>query len=655
MRFYVRRFLHILSFIVFAAAICAEPNLKINELLASADRDPVDNTPKDWIEIYNPTDQRVELTGYILTDDAMGGSRWVFPQAAIEPHAFLLVWASGKNRRVGDEIHTNFALSRSGESVALRDPDGELIDSVYFGRQRVDVSYGRQPDGGESWFYFDEPTPGYDNSSFAYLGFAAKPEFSPAPEIRSESLLVEITCADQDSTITYTLDGSEPTRQSDVYTEPIYLRQTTPIRARAFLPESLPSDILTGTWLIREEIHLPVLSLVTDPENLWNRRTGIYENSTQHGREWERPASVEFFNQDGTQMFGVDAGLRIHGGASRTRSPKRSFRLYFRGDYGPKKLNAPIFPDTDVESFDRLVLRGGFNDTWTYDRAMQRETAIYVSDQVVRDLHNDMGFVAPHGIYAQLYLNGEYWGLYNPCDRIDTDFLASYYNFEDWDIISDDEVKEGDTAAWNDLLSFVRRSNLRDPESYDEVQSMVSLDQITSYYILNIWVQNYDWPHHNWYAARERSPRGLWRFFLWDVEYSFGSGIQGYQIAQNTFETARSAGALGTLFDQLLRNKEYRTYFLSELERYLATTLSTPHVLNRLNEQLEIVRPVIPLEVERWAQDKSLRDWERAADMARDFIENRTPIVRRHIYGAFGMPTPTPVPTPVKVRTWTLY
>ena len=127
MRFYVRRFLHILSFIVFAAAICAEPNLKINELLASADRDRVGNTPKDWIEIYNPTDQRVELTGYILTDDAMGGSRWVFPQAAIEPHAFLLVWASGKNRRVGDEIHTNFALSRSGESVALRDPDGELI------------------------------------------------------------------------------------------------------------------------------------------------------------------------------------------------------------------------------------------------------------------------------------------------------------------------------------------------------------------------------------------------------------------------------------------------------------------------------------------------------------------------------------------------
>ncbi len=572
-------------FILLPLSAWSEPALVINELLASSDRDPVDDTPRDWIEIYNPTDQSVDLTGYILTDDAMGGSQWIFPPAEISPQGHFLVWASTKDRRIGDELHTNFALSRTGESIGLRDSEGNPIDSVYFGRQRAGISYGRQPDGSDNWYYFDEPTPGYSNSTFAFLGYAARPVFSTPPGIYQQSVVVEIDSAGEGTTLTYTLDGSEPTKESNVYTDPLSVRQTTPVRVRAFAPDHLPSDILTGTWLIREEIHLPVLSLVTDPQHLWNRRTGIYENSTQHGRAWERPASVEFFKRDGTRMFGVDAGLRIHGGASRTRSPKRSFRLYFRGEYGPRKLEAPLFPDTDVESFDRLVLRGGFNDTWTYDKAMQRETAIYVSDQVVRDLHNDMGFVAPHGIYAQLYLNGEYWGLYNPCDRIDTDFLASYYRFDDWDIISDDEVKEGDAGAWNDLLSLVRRSNLRDPEHYAEVESRVDINQMISYYVLNIWVQNYDWPHHNWYAARERLPHGLWRFFLWDVEYSFGSGIKGYQIRQNTFETARNSGkgSLGTLFDELLHNREFKAHFLSELERYLATTLSEEHVLNRLN------------------------------------------------------------------------
>ena len=323
---------------------------------------------------------------------------------------------------------------------------------------------------------------------------------------------------------------------------------------------------------------------------------------------------------------------------------KNPFRVYFRSEYGPGRLDYPLIPSTGVESFDSFILRAGYNDSWIHWDDMERYVAVYISDQLGRDVHSDMGFVASHGIYAELFLNGEYWGLYNLCERIEGEFLTSYYGFDDWDIISDDELKEGDWTEWNRLHNFINRSDLSNPDNYQTFQEMVDLKQITSYYILNIWVQNHDWPHHNWYAARERHPQGRWKLIVWDIEDSFGSGASRGSYNMNTFANAQGNNSIGNLFRALLKNPEYQIYFANELERYLSGPLSEEHLLKRLDEHADIVRATMPKEALRWNPTKSIDDWENALEIARTFIRNRTAYVRQHVYRVIDVSTPTPTP-----------
>ncbi len=634
------------TFLVLSVPLPAASSVIINEFLAFSDTDFADGSPRDWIELYNPGNEPLQLKGYSLTDDAKGGRRWVFPAARLEAHGYLRIWASGQNRVSSSEYHTNFALSKGGEYVGLFAPDGELIDGVPFGKQRVGISYGRYPNGSESWFYFMDPTPGRQNTGEKYTGIADPPVVSKTGGFYSEPISVQILTRRPSAEIRYTLDGSAPDQTSDVYSETLQISETTPVRARAFCDGLLPSDIVTNTYFIGQSFRIPVLSIVTAPENLFDRRTGIYVNAEQHGRAWERPTSVEFFETRDSRMFAVDAGLRIHGGASRRRSEKHSFRLYFRAEYGPKKLNAPFIPSTTVNSFDRIVLRGGYNDSWAHWDPGQREVATYTTDPLTRDLQADMSGVASHGLYAELYLNGEYWGVYNPCERIDDAFLESYYGGEEWDVISDDELKDGDRRAWQDLQRFVQGANFSTSQDYQDFESMVDIKQMTDYFIVNIWVQNYDWPHHNWYAGRAKRPDGKWMFFCWDAEYSFGSGPQGYKINQNTFQTAQSGSLLGTMFDKLLRSSQYRDYFEERLEYYLGTSLSPEHVLQLFDKHRDAIRPAIPYEAERWNRKRGLDDWDRAAEKLEDFVNQRAEYVRRHVYGSRPTPTPTPTPKP---------
>ena len=241
-------------------------------------------------------------------------------------------------------------------------------------------------------------------------------------------------------------------------------------------------------------------------------------------------------------------------------------------------------------SYDK-VLRGGYNDSWRHHSESQRRRAIYVRDQVVRDLHLDMGCVASHGDFVELYLNGKYWGLYNICERIDAKFLESYFKHADWDLIKDgNEVKEGDRVAWNKF--------------------------------------------RNWYTAKKRGvPDAKWIFLAWDLEYAFGAGMQPFRVNHNTFVHAsqRGGGSLAVLFSKLLKNANYRRYFVRRLDEYQKSVLNPAHVQARLSTRLEQVRPAMAAEAKRWQPKRGTKDWERAAKQAQRFIARRTAHVRRHI------------------------
>ena len=592
-----------------------------------------DGDSSDWIELYNPTNRRVALEGYSLTDDRADLGRWKFPTTTLFPKARLLVWASGKDRREGKGLHTNFKLNGDGEALYLVDPSGKVVDSLTFGSQRTNVSCGRTVSLAD-WHYFPIPSPGMPNPSKGYLGIVESPTCTPAEGVYSEPIAVAFETATEGAEIRYTLDCSIPTLSHGIkYRAPLTLKKTTIVRVCAFKKGWLPSTPITKTYLIGAQHTLPVLSVITEPANLWGRR-GIYHNSIASGRRWERPASATLFRPDGSTHIAFEAGLRIHGGASREHSEKQSFRFYFRQRYGDAVLETPIFESVpDISHLKRLVLRGAYNDGWCHRSAPQLNIATYVRDQLARDLHLDMGKVAAHGDFVALYLNGEYWGLYNLCERISGDFLSRYLGDSDWDIIKDDRAREGDAIAWRKFKTWYTAADLSLDKNYRLLEQKMDIESFTDYFILNTWAHNYDWPYHNWYAARKRNaPKARWFFLVWDAEYAFGGGSSPFQHDSNTlFSASIPHTSLGFLFNKLLHNDDYRAYFKGRFEKHLAGALNPKHVQKRLAARLEQVRSEIPAEANRWFSSKKLADWEQAVDRVQTFINKRGSHVRGHL------------------------
>ncbi len=409
-------------------AQAATPEVLITEVLAANTHTIADDRSRypDWIELHNPTDRPVSLAGYTLTDDADEPAKWGLPTITLTPGDFLLVWASGADRMRAEGWHTNFRLSRGGEYVGLFGPDGQVVDAVEFGSQRADVSWGRLP-GSDQWVAFPRPTPGAANTSSPRAGPEAPPVLvTPESGFFTGPVLVQLAAPTGRATVSYTLDGTDPTVDGQAYTVPIEVTETTVLRAVA-LRDGVPvSAVTTATYLIGEATGLPVLSLVTDPAHLWDETTGIYTNAGERGREWERPVEMEWLSPEGAPGFRVGAGLRIHGHGARGQA-KQSFRLYFRGEYGPRELAYPLWGEGGTkQTYDQLILRGGHNDSFFGYHG----EPVYVRDQVMRELHEAMGQVAARGRWVALYLNGKYWGLYNLTERIDENFLARHFGYD---------------------------------------------------------------------------------------------------------------------------------------------------------------------------------------------------------------------------------
>jgi hypothetical protein len=244
-----------------------------------------------------------------------------------------------------------------------------------------------------------------------------------------------------------------------------------------------------------------------------------------------------------------------------------------------------------------------------------------------------MGKVAAHGDFVALYLNGQYWGLYNICERISGDFLSRYLGDGDWDIIKDDQAREGSSVAWRRFKAWYTSVDLSRDKNYRVLEQKMDIESFTDYFILNTWAHNYDWPYHNWYAARKRNaPDARWFFLVWDAEYALGGGANPFQYNPNTLLQASSPNtSLGILFNKLLQNDDYRAYFTARFEKHLAGVLNPKRVQKRLETRLDQVRSEIPAEAKRWFSRKKLADWQEAVEHVKTFINKRGSYVRRHL------------------------
>ncbi len=601
----------------------------------------VDGDYSDWIEIYNPGSATVNLNGWSLTDNREEPQKWLLPEIEIEANGYLVVFASGKNRSNPDqELHCNFKLSGSGEYFAFADSAGNPVTEFdpAFPEQQSDVSYGYF-DG--DYIATTHPTPGAENQ-LGEGQILGAPVFNHQHGFYSEPFEVTITTDLGSAQIYYTLDGSEPTESNGtLYSAPILVNSTTILRAVIIKSANLTSRINTVTYLFLNDVinqpnnppgypaewgpyfeisgtaigdyemdpeitqnpdyadlmddallALPTMSIVTDIDNLFSHNTdpetgGIYiytgpadEGGTELGEGWERAASVEYFDSAGTENFQIDCGLRIHGGHSRRpeKTPKHSFRIVFRSEYGASKLNYPFFKTNEVSSYNTLVLRAGYGNNWLNRISSRRDRAQYLRDTWAKDTQLDMGYHSAHGTFVHLYLNGIYWGIYNPTERIDKDYAVSYLggNEEDYDIVKDyNQIAEGNAETWNAMMS-IANGGLENNTNYQLIQGKnpdgsynpnyipyLDIINFIDYMIINFYSGNWDWDAHNWIAVRNRvNPGKGFRFFSWDSEQILE------QLNENRLNTNNNNRPT-QLFQRLRENPDFVRLFADRVNLHL--------------------------------------------------------------------------------------
>ena len=509
-------------------------------------------------------------------------------------------------------LHASFRLAREGDELKLSRPDGQVVDSVRYGEQVADQSYGRAPGRDSDWGYFLTPTPGKSNDGPQKAKpVESKLKFSPKPGVYEFGVQVQITSeASAVVDIRYTRDGAEPNADSKRVDGPIQLDKTGLFRAAVFVGGERIGPIKSATYLVGRQPSLSVISISMKPEDFYE----VHMRSSATGRGSERPSHMEIFNMKGNRKVSTGFGLRLHGGFSRRGDfkAKKSYRAYFRDDYGSARLNYNIIPEAGVKNFDKLVLRANAND--------RAPGGAYIRDQLMRDLHKDMGGLVSNGTWCLLYVNGADYGVYNVVERMDEDFLASHIGKGEFDIMkTGNTVLSGTRDAWEDLGRFIGSTDFSRKENYDAMKKLVDIGDFTAYMIVNLWGKNYDWPHNNWYAAR-RLPEGKWRFMCWDSEWGILGGP--YEPNSGSYAFIDSGGAYGfstqrKIFIALLGNPEYREYYQAEVRRHLSGALSEENVLRRVRQ----LRDAIANEVahEYRVRKYDIMTWHRKIREVEDF------------------------------------
>ena len=713
----------------------ADSVLSITEFMAANSKTLRDEDQEysDWIEIYNAGPDAANLGGWTLTDSAANLAKWTFPATNLNANAYMVVFASGKNRAVsGKTLHTGFSLNADGEYLALVSPEGEIATEFAprFPKQFVDVSYGYRLG---RLYYFTKPTPAAENSG-GYNDFVEDVKFSVERGFYRQAFDLTLSTTTPGATILYTTNGSVPSltataTNGTVYAAPLRVPGTAIIRAAAFKDSWQPSLVITHTYLfvddivrqsptgaapgpgwpapgrlstgqvidygmdpevvdnplyaatIRDDLQsIPSFSLVMDLKDLFNTSTGIYANPGQDTRAWERKGSVELIDPAGHDGFQVDCGVRIRGGFSRSGdNPKHAFRLFFREVYGVPKLHYPLFKSGGADTFDNLDLRTFQNYSWSFQGDGR---GVFLRDQFSRDAQLAMGQSAERGDYYHLYINGQYWGLYNTCERPESSYAETYYggSKDDYDVIkvAPDNgytilATDGNMTAWTKLYTLCRQGltndaaceriqgNNPDGTRNPDYDRLVDRDNLIDYMLVILWGGNLDAPisaflgntsPNNFYGFRSRVGTDGFRFIAHDSEHTLLNVSEDRSGPFAAGNSAVSASNPQWVWQKMWANAEFRVQTGDRVHRHFfnngVLTAEGARALF-LQRKEEIDRAVVG-ESARWGDAKVTTPFTRATWLAEinnilnNFIPQRPAVVlgqlkAKGLYPSVAAPT----------------
>ena len=619
----------------------------------------------DWVELHNSTGSAVSLGGYGLSNNPKNPAKWVFPDISIEPGEYLLLYATGSaDKAQKKNLKLNFNISSTGEALFFFDPNGKLIDKLSAGRMRSGQSYGR--DGSDNRFYYAEPTPGAQNGK-GYEGITQLPAFSVTPGIYDNAVTVAIT-AGEGETIRYTTDCTTPNASSEVYSGELSISKNSVIRAAAFRDGYLSGDVATATYLFRSDgvnHALPVVTLVTDPDNLWNSKTGIYATGDQFDPDaasyadtlksatyyqakfateeqvdtiWEKPAAFSLFDDNGKQVFTQNVGIRIAGSFGRGRAQK-GFNVIARKEYGKGSMEYPFFENRPYTEYKAVVLRAGAQD----------QNRSKIRDELASGLLEGTDINILYQAYRPtvLYLNGEYWGVYFMKEKRNRFFVAQHENTENnVDLAIGKGFKQrtyGDNSDWVSLYEYATSHDLSSAEAYAYVSERMDVDSFRDYMIAEIYNGNTDTYNFQYYRLKG----GKWKFIFYDFCWGFQS--PGHETLAFRMGKTPSDVCSAKLFAAMLQNKGWRDSFCRRFGELLNTAFAPERVTALIEELYGYVEPEIKREREKFNKDTFMgvkqpntnlgtyEGFQSEISKLKDFAQKRPEELKRQLQSNLGL------------------
>ncbi len=619
----------------------------------------------DWVELHNSTGSAVSLAGYGLSNNPKNPAKWVFPDISIEPGEYLLLYATGSaDKAQKKNLKLNFNISSTGETLFFFDPNGKLIDKLSAGRMRSGQSYGR--DGSDNRFYYAEPTPGAQNGK-GYEGITQLPAFSVTPGIYDNAVTVAIT-AGEGETIRYTTDCTTPNASSEVYSGELSISKNSVIRAAAFRDGYLSGDVATATYLFRSDgvnHALPVVTLVTDPDNLWNSKTGIYATGDQFDPDaasyadtlksatyyqakfateeqvdtiWEKPAAFSLFDDNGRQVFTQNVGIRIAGSFGRGRAQK-GFNVIARKEYGKGSMEYPFFENRPYTEYKAVVLRAGAQD----------QNRSKIRDELASGLLEGTDINILYQAYRPtvLYLNGEYWGVYFMKEKRNRFFVAQHENTENnVDLAIGKGFKQrtyGDNSDWVSLYEYATSHDLSSAEAYAYVSERMDVDSFRDYMIAEIYNGNTDTYNFQYYRLKG----GKWKFIFYDFCWGFQS--PGHETLAFRMGKTPSDVCSAKLFAAMLQNKGWRDSFCRRFGELLNTAFAPERVTALIEELYGYVEPEIKREREKFNKDTFMgvkqpntnlgtyEGFQSEISKLKDFAQKRPEEIKRQLQSNLGL------------------
>lgn len=614
--------------------------LVINELSQSnIDEVMTDsNFPESWVELYNPSDNDVDLRNYRMgIVDEYSESKAL--RGTVPAHGYAIIYCDV----AWSEGHFPYRLESDARGSLFLFTGKKKVDEVYYPAMLAPgVAYGRTIDGGTTWMHEIEATPGATNN----MGFSElllpEPIFSIAGGIKSSELTLKVTVPPgewpSDARIYYTIDGSEPTKKStSAKSLSLQISHTTVVRAKVISSEALSRRSTTQSYIFLERpTNLPVFSIAIDDKYL-NGDLGIYTHYTTH---WRRPINVECYDPiNSSVLFNQLSETALSGGGSR-KFAQKSMKCYAKKWFGTKRFHGVFWKDkSNVNKNKSFILRNGGNNSSTSK----------INDAFVQKLFGNHLQSLDWQAYepAIVYINGEYKGLFEWRERSNDDYV--YSNYDGLEAIESAEANLYTSKTPPDLFKAFREVYCTQSASYEDLDKLMDIDNFMDALIAEMYSANTDYPHNNVFMWRPTASGGRWRWILKDLDYmarndvNFDMFTRMFKSADGSINYENGVVSPGnyTVYRKMISLPQFRERFIQHFAVYLGDFMKPSYSIMLLDQMTSEIKNEILATQDVYEYKES--SWISGTNKIKKYCEQRPGVLYNQMADFFSLGSVIPM------------